>query len=438
MKPLNKPTMRNTQEKRNEARDNTRLRELDENYTLVIIGKHTRVLRFDANSRPYFMDIRDFKNALLGMPKIGKQKLADAWLEHAEVFHGVTFAPGDTRRANDKRQLNLWNGWGVKAKRGEWDLIESHITDVIAKGNEHFAEYVLNWVARMFQRPHEPGQTAIALRGEAEGAGKSLFGHILLRPWGINGRHISDTKHLVGHFNAHLQSCGLLFADEALWPGDKSAEGTLKRLITEPTLLIEPKGVDAYEVPNCVHLLLASNKDWVVPAGKHARRFAVNEVSAKFVGNRDYWEALRHQMSHGGIEAFFHEMLHRDISNFDVFDIPQTRALTAQKMHSLDPFDEWWQDLLEKGQLPGRRVEGRPFIAFTEDLREDLLQYLPSKRRITARRLGTLLQKRDCWRYSDGQHRGWNFPNLQEAREKWAKQMGSKLTWADKSKEWGE
>jgi hypothetical protein len=36
----------------------------------------------------------------------------------------------------------------------------------------------------------------------------------------------------------------LLFADEAFWAGDRKGEGALKRMVTEPTLFIEQKGID--------------------------------------------------------------------------------------------------------------------------------------------------------------------------------------------------
>lgn len=43
-----------------------------------------------------------------------------------------------------------------------------------------------------------------------------------------------------------------MFADETLWAGDKRSVGALKRLITEPTLTIERKGIDAVQEKNCV------------------------------------------------------------------------------------------------------------------------------------------------------------------------------------------
>jgi Family of unknown function (DUF5906) len=411
------------------------LDDLDRKYKVVVIGKHTRVLRFDDKGRAYFMDFRDFKNSLVAAPKVDGRKLADVWLEETRTYQDVIFAPGDKRQEIGDR-LNLWHGWGVQAKKGEWDLIENHVRKVLAKGNRRFAEYVFNWVARMLQHPTEPGQTAIAFYSEKEGTGKSTFGRILTKIWGLNSRHISDTKHLVGHFNAHLQNCGFLFADEALWPGDKSAEGALKRLITEPTLIIEPKGVDPYEIANCVHLMLASNKEWIVPASIYARRFAVNEVSDKYVGDRDYWEALRHQINNGGTEAFFNAMLERDISDFDVFDIPQTKALTAQKIHSLEPLDDWWQDLLEQGRLPNS-VLGHPYRVYTDDLLENLSPYMRGRRPMTQKKLGMFLTKRRCVNFRDVR-RGWDFPHLQDARDDWAKQLGSRLKWDSNGKDWGE
>ena len=54
---------------------------------------------------------------------------------------------------------------------------------------------------------------------------------------------------------------------EAVAPGDKKAEGAIKRLITEDTLFIEPKGVDPFEVPNFLHVMMASNHEQAVSAG---------------------------------------------------------------------------------------------------------------------------------------------------------------------------
>ena len=53
-------------------------------------------------------------------------------------------------------------------------------------------------------------------------------------------------------------------------------------MITEPTLAIERKGQDTETVPNMLHILMASNNQWIVPAGLDERRFAGGTVYIKY------------------------------------------------------------------------------------------------------------------------------------------------------------
>ena len=75
---------------------------------------------------------------------------------------------------------------------------------------------------------------------------------------------------MTGKFNAHLRNKCLLFADEAIVPGTEG-EGALKGLITETTIPIEQKGKDVVEADNHLHVILASNHTWVIPADRDAR-----------------------------------------------------------------------------------------------------------------------------------------------------------------------
>ena len=90
---------------------------------------------------------------------------------------------------------------------------------------------------------------------------------------------MSSSHHLVGNFNAHLETAIVVFADEAFWAGDKQGEGTLKTLITGNAIRIERKGIDLKSSPNHIHLIMASNADWVVPASADERRYFVLDVS---------------------------------------------------------------------------------------------------------------------------------------------------------------
>ena len=103
---------------------------------------------------------------------------------------------------------------------------------------------------------------------------------------------VDDPRYVTGQFNAHMASCLLLQADEAVWAGDKAAEGRLKGLITAPMQQIEAKGIDPVRLDNYVRLLMTSNEEWVVPAGKDERRFAVLDVDPRCAQQHEYFAEM--------------------------------------------------------------------------------------------------------------------------------------------------
>jgi hypothetical protein len=229
--------------------------------------------------------------------------------------------------------------------------MKNHIVKVICRGEEAHAEYVLNWLARLVQHPELAGEVALVVRSTEKGTGKSLFGRYVVKLFGQHGMHITHAPHLTGRFNAHLHDCCVLFADEAFFAGDKVHEGALKGLITEDTLTIEGKYRNAITVRNRLHVLIVSNKDWVVPASIDERRFAVFEALDIHQGDHPYFRAIVEQMNNGGLAAMLHELKHHDISGFNVRNIPQTAALQAQKTLSMSSLERWWFAVLQRSFL---------------------------------------------------------------------------------------
>ena len=161
------------------------------------------------------------------------------------------------------------------------------------------------------------------LRG-LKGTGKGMVGQMLMRIFRNHSLHITNPKHLVGNFNAHLVDALFLFLDEAFWAGDKQGEGTLKALITEPTVMIEPKGVDSFQMPNRLKILMASNNDWVVPATADERRYFVLDVSDERKGDVAYFTALAAAIDGDELAAFLDYLLQLDLPGFDHRNPPHT------------------------------------------------------------------------------------------------------------------
>jgi len=159
----------------------------------------------------------------------------------------------------------------------------------------------------------------------------------------------------------------LAFLDEGFWAGNlKDSAGTLKSLITEPEIFIEQKYKDAIKVTNHVNLIIASNDDWIVPAGMLERRFCVLDVSRARIGDRQYFNSIYDQMKNGGLEAMLYDLLHLDISNVDLRAIPKTGALFEQIAQSFDSVKRFWFESLAKGCVDGQGSSWKTLIIKAE------------------------------------------------------------------------
>jgi len=263
-------------------------------------------------------------------------------------YRGLVFDPRESEASKDK--LNIWEGWAVKPAPGDWSLLRELIVDVLCSGIEAQGEYTLNWIANMFQRPWKVAGSSIVFRG-AEGTGKGTLGRALMHISGAHGLTVASSSQVTGRFNAHLRNCIFLFSDEVNWHGSKTAEGALKALITEPIIQYEQKGKDPGNAPNIIHVLMASNEDWVIPAGETARRYFVADVDPKRKGDQAFFDGIDAQLKSGGYEAFLHDMLARDLTGWNPGDIPGTQALADQKLLSLAPASKFWRKLLTEGDL---------------------------------------------------------------------------------------
>jgi len=318
-------------------------------------------------------------------------QLGNWWLSHPSrrQYRTIVFAP----EVEVAGSYNLWKGFAYPSKPGNCELLLSHIKQNVCCGNVTHYDYLMGWMASAVQNPASPGHSAVVMRG-AQGTGKSFVAKAFGSLFGRHFLQVADPKHLVGAFNAHLRDCVVLFGDEAFYAGDKKHESVLKMLVTEETITIEAKGVDAKAHPNYVHLMMASNDDWVVPAGAQERRFFVLDVSTEHQQDNAYFAAIQSQLNTGGYEAFLYLLRTLDLKSFNVRSIPQTRGLQEQKVLSYTAERDWWYAKLCSAEiLPGH---GWPEYTFVTELSEDYANHVrlfnPTARG-SATRLGMFISK---------------------------------------------
>ena len=368
------------------------LADLNRDFCVVLDGGRARVLHFEDERQEKhkrqvasFLSFEDFRNFHMNRFIEVKSKdvsLGQWWLRHADrrQYRGLTFEPGREREIDGR--LNLWRGWGVEPRQGGWTRMKAHIREVLANGSEEAVRYIMNWAGWAVQHPAERAQAALVFKG-SKGTGKGTLGNSFCRIFGQHGTHISTAEHLAGRFNGHLRDACFLFADEAYWPGDKGAEGSLKRLVTEPDLFIEAKGKDGITVPNMLHVMMASNDDWVVPAGEDERRYAVFAVGNSRKQDEAWFGPLNAEMETGGYEAMLFDLLAMDLGDWHPRRIPRTTALLDQQSRGLNAEDAWWCELLETGVLYGSDPK-RPNCAVSngwEETKDDITSTRMVKRK---------------------------------------------------------
>lgn len=223
----------------------------------------------------------------------------------------------------------MTQGFAMQATPGEKHLrYLDHVKINICGGDDKLLTYLLSWMARAVQEPNTPGEVAIVLRG-ASGTGKTVFADAFGRLFGQHYRTISDIKDITGSFSAHLRDCIVLFADEPLRSSNSRHERLLKDLITGRTLVIESKGRDAEIVNNCVHLIVASNADWIAPDSYSARRLLVLDVGKAHQGDKAYFEAIARDLESGGLSNLLHMLQTMDLSRFNIRDVPRRAVESA-------------------------------------------------------------------------------------------------------------
>jgi hypothetical protein len=432
------------------------LDELNSKYAVARIGGKTRIVFMEESPGhsgclvPVYSTLPDFrafhdkrrKNITEDDGTKKRIGLGTWWVRHEQrrQYERIVFDPGAEPNPN---VLNLWRGFAVEPDdSGDCSLYLAHITDVICSGNDEYGTYLLDYLAWGVQNPAKRPEVATVLRGQ-EGTGKGTMIHPYGQLFGAHYQHISQPGHLVGHFNAHLQQTRVLFADEAFFAGDRRHDGVLKAYITEPQIKIEPKGVDAFTVPNLLMIFMASNNEWVVPAGANARRYFVLDVAETRMQDHGYFEAIARQLDSGGRAALLHHLLNRDLTDFNIRAIPHTQALAEQKARSRRGVDLLVELLAADGVLPSAHPS-YPNIAITtgeekgEGFWPAARTLVPSLKHESSRVIGATLKKDwNCEPWESHGRSGLKFAPLDQLRLTFDKRHGTQ-NWDSGRKRWGE
>ena len=222
--------------------------------------------------------------------------------------------------------INLYGGFEMVPMKGICQPI-IELLEHLCDGDIKVRDWILDWIAYPLQNPGAKMPTSIIMHGD-EGSGKNLFWEIVQAIYGEYGSVVGQDQ-LESKFNDYLSKKLFIIGDEVLSRQEmRHLKGKLKAMISGKTLQIETKMMPVRPETNHVNLVFLSNELQPNALDASDRRHLVVWTPPK--QDRPYYQAVANCADKGGREAFYHDMLARDLSKFDPYaPPPMTAAKTA-------------------------------------------------------------------------------------------------------------
>jgi len=251
----------------------------------------------------------------------------------------------------------------------------NHIKYIFCKGDEECYNYVINWLAYTLQFPENKIAVAIVLLS-VEGAGKGV---ILSKIAEIMGEKYflacQDFGDVMGNFNGQLEGKFLTFLDECVWGGNKKngEDGKLKTFITEKQRRINRKNVPAYTAPMYNNVIIATNEDWAIPAGKGQRRYFCLELDNKYSGKsndekKEYFKKIINTCP----KSLANYLYNVDLTGFNPREFPETETSKQQQSMSLNSVESYVEAYI-KNDVEIHTYESPSECLFSDDVKGDKL-----------------------------------------------------------------
>lgn len=148
------------------------------------------------------------------------------------------------------------------------------------------------WAATFIARPDLKMHYGVLLISDAQGVGKTTFGDVLAHLAGkFNTSTPTESTITDSHFNDWMAHKRLAVVNEIYAGKSAKAYNRLKNVITDPTIPIEKKFMQPYQIDNWLHVVACSNSVRALKLDNMDRRWLVPEVT-EAVKPKNYWKQL--------------------------------------------------------------------------------------------------------------------------------------------------
>lgn len=342
----------------------------------------------DGKIREAFRHLKywELKKSRSGINEVITKRFIDRWLDDPgiRVYKTIVNAPPPMTPPNDA--FNIWTSYAVQRYNPMNKTVDTNSTavqaylqliNILCCKYDHVVEYVLNWIAQLFQEPAKKRGIALLLVG-AEGVGKNRLTDLLREMVGRDKcmQTANPAQHLYNRFTSQREGKMLIVVNEANGADNFAANDILKDLITSDTFICEGKGTNAYEMACFARIIFTTNNENAVKVNPDSRRYVVIQVSSQLKGNTAYFNELSKYIEdeHGRYE-FFRFLMERKIDHVDwINDRPVTHYTLQMFDMNLSMEFQFIKDIImrayceRKNEVLGR-VSGllQEFIEFIQN-----------------------------------------------------------------------
>lgn len=265
---------------------------------------------------------------------------------------------------------NVFNTWIPFAMErvSEWkhektglDFIRNHIK-ILCNNDVKVAEYFEKWIAQMIQFPDI--KTICPVMISKEGAGKGTLLQLLSKMLGCKKvfETADPSRDVWGQFNGRMSSGFLVNLNELSKKDTLEAEGRIKALITDPTLSINSKGVNQFQIQSYHRFIITTNKEEPVTTSSDDRRKLIIRTSDQLCGNKKYFADLYKLLDDDNVIKTCYEYFKSlpDMDSFGKLPIPETIYQKEMATLSASPIELWMKYYVERVNVNKPLEEGEP------------------------------------------------------------------------------
>ena len=245
-------------------------------------------------------------------------------------------------KCDENLVYNLWNGFSIEktthTNTEGCDILLNHIK-LLCNQEEAIYEYVLKWLACLFQKPSTKNNIALCFKSP-QGMGKDLFYTMLERMIGDHycGNTTRIERDIFGDFNKFLENKLLVVMNEMNGKVGYKYSDQLKDLITNIKEPIRKMRTDvSEETKSFAHYVFFTNNDFPIKIETTDRRFVAIDTHQS-VPPKSYFDTLVSTINdRTSLRSLYDHLMTIDLSTTDwIRDRPDTEFVQDLKANSQD------------------------------------------------------------------------------------------------------